>query len=92
MIQLSHLYMTTGKTITLTRQTFLGKVMSLLFNTLSRFCHSFSFKEQVSFNFMAIVIVCSDFEAQENKVCHYFHCFPSICHAVIELDAKIFIF
>jgi len=33
----SHLYMTTGKTIALTRQTFVGKVMSMLFNTLSRF-------------------------------------------------------
>ena len=36
MVQLSHLYMTTGKTIALTRQTFVGKVMSLLFNMLSR--------------------------------------------------------
>ena len=35
MVQLSHLYMTTGKTIALTRQTFVGKVMSLLFNMLS---------------------------------------------------------
>ena len=35
-VQLSHPYMTTGKTIALTRQTFAGKVMSLLFNTLSR--------------------------------------------------------
>ena len=35
-VQLSHLYMTTGKTIALTRQTFVGKVMSLLFNMLSR--------------------------------------------------------
>ena len=34
-VQLSHPYMTTGKTITLTRQTFVGKVMSLLFNMLS---------------------------------------------------------
>ena len=34
-VQLSHLYLTTGKTIALTRQTFLGKVMSLLFNMLS---------------------------------------------------------
>ena len=34
-VQLSHPYMTTGKTIALTRQTFVGKVMSLLFNTLS---------------------------------------------------------
>ena len=37
MVQLSHLYMTTGKTIDLTRRTFVSKVMSLLFNTLSRF-------------------------------------------------------
>ena len=36
-VQLSHPYMTTGKTITLTRQTFVGKVMSLLFSMLSRF-------------------------------------------------------
>ena len=36
MVQLSHPYMTTGKTIALTRWTFVGKVMSLLFNTLSR--------------------------------------------------------
>ena len=35
-VQLSHPYMTTGKTIALTRWTFVGKVMSLLFNTLSR--------------------------------------------------------
>ena len=37
MVQLSHLYMTTGKTIALTIRTFVSKVMSLLFNTLSRF-------------------------------------------------------
>ena len=36
MVQLSHAYMTTGKTLALTRQTFVGKVMSLLFNMLSR--------------------------------------------------------
>ena len=40
-IQLSHPYMTTGKTIALTRQTFVGKVMSLLFNMLSRFVIAF---------------------------------------------------
>ena len=39
-VKLSHLYMTTGKTIALTRQTFSGKVMSLLFNILSQFSHS----------------------------------------------------
>ena len=41
MVQLSHPYMTTGKTIALTRQTFVGKVMSLLFNMLSRFVIAF---------------------------------------------------
>ena len=41
MVQLSHPYMTTGKTIALTRQTFVGKVMSLLFNMLSRLVITF---------------------------------------------------
>ena len=41
MVQLSHLHMTTGKTIVLTRWTFVGKIMSLLFNTLSRFATAF---------------------------------------------------
>ena len=41
MVQLSHLYMTIGKTIALTIQTFIGKVMSLVFNTLSRFVITF---------------------------------------------------
>ena len=41
MVQLSHPYMTTGKTIALTRWTFLGKVISLLFNMLSRFIIDF---------------------------------------------------
>ena len=41
MVQLSHPYMTTGKTIAVTRQTFAGKVMSLLFNMLSRFVIAF---------------------------------------------------
>ena len=41
MVQLSHLYMTTGKTVALTIWTFFGKMMSLLFNTLSRFVIAF---------------------------------------------------
>ena len=41
MVQLSHPYMTTGKTIALTRWTFVGKVMCLLFNMLSRFVTAF---------------------------------------------------
>ena len=71
-VQLSHPYMTAGKSVTLTRQTFVSKLMSTFFNVLSRFVISSS-KEQASFNFMAAVTICSGFEAQENKVCH---CFP----------------
>ena len=41
---------------------------------------------------MAAVTICSDFGAQENKVCHHFHCFPIYCHEVMGLDAMIFIF
>ena len=37
-------------------------------------CHSFSSKKQVSFNFRAVVTVCSDYGAQENKACHCLHC------------------
>ena len=70
--QLSHPYVTTGKTIALTRRTFAGKVMSLLFNMLS----NSSPKEQASFHFMAAITICSDFGAPQNKVCHCFHCFP----------------
>ena len=44
-VQLSHPFMTTGKTIDLTRQTFVGKVMSLLFNMPSKFVHNFPSKE-----------------------------------------------
>ena len=75
-VQLSHPHMTTGKTIALTRWTFVSKVMSLLFNMLSRLGHRFSSKEQASFNFKASVTVCSDFGAQNNKVSHCFHYFP----------------
>ena len=55
--------MTTGKTTALTVWTFVDKVRSLLFNTLSKFV--IVFKEQVSFNFMAAVPIHSDFGAQE---------------------------
>ena len=63
MVQLSHPYMTTEKTIALTRWTFAGKMMSLLFNTLSGFVIAFLFKKQASFNFMAAVTIRSDFGA-----------------------------
>ena len=63
-VQFSHPYMTTGKAVALTRQTFLGKVMSVLFNMLSRLVITFT--------------ICTDFGIQNNKVSHCFHCFP-IC-------------
>ena len=69
-VKLSHPHMTTGKTITLTRWAFVGKVMSLLFNMLSRLVIAFL----PSFNFMAAVTICTHFGAQENKACHCFHC------------------
>ena len=75
MVQLSHPYMTTGKTIALTRRAFVDKVMSLLFNMLSRLVIAF-LPMSKRLNFMAVVTICSDFRAQENKVCHCFHCFP----------------
>ena len=59
-VQLSHPYMTTGKTIALTRWTFVGKVMSLIFNMLSRLVMAFHFK--------AAITICSDFGAPKNKV------------------------
>ena len=75
MVQLSHPYMTTGRTITLTIWTFIGKVMSLLFKTLSSLVIAFLPRSKC-LNFMASVTIFSDFGAQENKACHYFHCFP----------------
>ena len=72
-VQLSHPYMTTGKTIALTRWTFVVKVMSLLFNMLSRFVIVFLPRSRCLGNF----------GAQENEVCHCFHCFPIYCHEVM---------
>ena len=74
-VQLSHPYMTTGKTIALTRWTFVGKVMSLHFNKLSRLVITFLPRSKhllISW----LQIICSDFGTQKNKVSHYFHCFP----------------
>ena len=76
-VQLSHPYMTTGKTIALTRWTFVNKVMSLHFNTLSTLVTvSLPRSKCLFISFMVAVTIFSDFGAQENKVCHCFHCFP----------------
>ena len=74
-VQLLHPYMTTGKTTALIRWTFVGKVMSLPLNMLSRSVIAF-LQRSVSFNFVAAVTIHSDFAAPKNKVCHCFHCFP----------------
>ena len=75
MLQLSHPYMTSGKTIALTRQTLVSQVMSLLLiHCLG--LSGLSSKEQVSYNSMAAVTICNDLGAQENKVYHCFHYFP----------------
>ena len=71
-VQLSRPYMTTGKTIALSRQTFVHKVMSLLFNMVSRLVITL-LPRSMPFNFMAAVTICSDFGAQKNKVSR---CFP----------------
>ena len=72
MVQLSHPYMT-GKTIALTRQTFVDKIMSLLFNMLSRLAITLLPRSKLLF--MAAVTICSDFGAQINKVSYCFHSF-----------------
>ena len=74
-VQLSHPYMTTGKTIALTRRTFVGKVMSLLFNMLSRLFMAFLPRSKC----LLISWLRSPSEVilePQNKVCHYLHCFP----------------
>ena len=87
--------MTTGKTIALTRWTFVGKVMSLVFNMLSRLIIAFLPRSE-HLNFMAAVTICSHFGAPENKVSHCFHCFPIYlpwsdgpkCHDLSFLNVK----
>ena len=75
-IQLSYPYMTSGKTIALTRKNFVSKVMSLLFNMLSRLVITFLPRGKC-LNFMAAVTICNDFGAPpKNKVYLCSHCFP----------------
>ena len=73
-VQHLHQYLTTGKIIALTGQTCLGKITPLLLISCL-LGHRFSSREQASLNFIAAVTICSDFGAQENKVCHCFHYF-----------------
>jgi len=91
-VQPSHPYMTTGKTIALTRQTFVGKVMSLLFNILSRLVITFlprikhlliSWLQSPS----AVIL-----EPRKKKSATISTVSPSICHEVMGLDDMILVF
>ena len=75
-LQLSHPHMTTGKTIALTRWTFVGKVMSLLFNMLSGLVITFLPRSKhllISWLQSPSEVI---LEPPQNKICHCFHCFP----------------
>jgi len=74
-VQLSHTFMTTVKTTALTSWTFVGKLMSLLFNMLSRLVVTFLPRSKLFLILWLQSIICSDFGAQKDKVCHCFHCF-----------------
>ena len=91
-VQLSHPYMTTGKTIALTRWTFVDKVMSLLFNTLSRLVITFlprSMHLLISkLQSPSAVIL----EPPKIKSAAVSTVSPSICHKVMGLDAMISVF
>ena len=96
-VQLSDPYMTTGKTIALTRLTFVGKVMSLLFNKLSRLVISFLPRGKCllisRLQSPSAVIL----EPPQNKICHCVHCFPiylpwrdgTRCHDLTFLNAEL---
>ena len=86
-VQLSHPYMTTGKTIALTRQTIVGKVMSLLFNILSSLVRAFLPRSKcllISWLQSPSAVI---LEPKKIKLVTVSIIFPSICHEVIELDA-----
>ena len=91
-VQLSHPYMTTGKTIALTMPTFVGKVLSLLFNTLSRFVITFlpRIKHLLISRLQSLSAVI--FKPNKIKSATVSIVSPSICHEVAGLDAMIFIF
>ena len=91
-VQLSHPYMVTGKTIALTRWTFVGKTMSLLFNMLSRFVIAFLPRsKRLSISWLqspsAVIL-----EPEKIKSLTNFIVSPYIYHGVMGLDAVILIF
>ena len=88
-VQLSHIYMTTGKTIVLTRHTFVGKVMSLLLNMLSRLVITFLPRSKhllISWLQSPSAMI---LEPKNIKSATVSTVSPSICHEVMGLDAMI---
>ena len=76
-LQLSHPYMTTRKTIALTRQAFIGKITSLLFNMLSRLIIAFFLRSKrllISWLQSSSAVI---LQPSQNKVSHCFHSFPN---------------
>ena len=91
-VQLFHPYMTTGKTISLTRRTFVGKVMSLLFNMLSRLAITFFLRSKhllISWLQSPSALILEPPKIKSVTVCTVS---PSICHEVMGLDAMILVF
>ena len=92
MVQLSHLYMTTGKTKALTIQTFVRKVMFLLFNMLSRFVIAFLSRSKhllISWLQSPSAVILEPKKIKSDTVSTVS---PSIYHEVIRLDAMILVF
>ena len=92
MAQLSHPYMTTGKTIALTRRTFVSKVMSLLFNMLSRFVIAFRTRSKhllISWLQSPSAVILEPGKIRSVTISTVS---PSICNEMMGPDAMIFIF
>ena len=92
MVQLSHPYMTTGKTIALTRQNFVGKVMSLLFNMLSRLVIAFLLRSKGLLTSWLRSPSAVILEPPKIKSVTVSTVSPSICHEVTGPDAMILVF
>ena len=92
MVQLSHPYMTTGKTIAFTIRNFVGKVMSLLFNIAVKVCHSF-FPSTKCLLISWLQSLCKVIlEPKKIKSVTISSFSLSICHEVVGLDAMILVF
>ena len=92
MVQPSHPYMTTGKTIALTEQTFVGKVVALLFNMLSRFVLAFLPRSKHLLISWLPSLSAVIWEPKKIKSVTASSFSPSLCYEVMGLDAMIFIF